>query len=44
MILRSPTEHENAELRYAGMDAGIHQVCKERPETSMSTFQQSTLE
>ena len=31
MILRSPTEHENAQLRHAGMD-GPHQACKDASE------------
>jgi hypothetical protein len=31
MILRSPTEHENGELRHAGMD-GRHQARKDASE------------
>ena len=37
MILRSPTEHENRDLRHAGMDSGI-QICRMRPETSVSAW------
>jgi hypothetical protein len=35
MIFRSPTEHENGELRHTGMDGRI-QIRRMRPETSMS--------
>ena len=34
MILRSPTEHENGVFRHAG----IHQVRRMHPETSMSAW------
>jgi hypothetical protein len=37
MILRSPTEHENADLRHAGMD-GRHPGERDAPETSMSIW------
>jgi hypothetical protein len=35
MTLRSPTEHENGEIRHAGMDSGMHQVRKDASGTSM---------
>jgi hypothetical protein len=37
MILRSPTEHENADRRHAGMD-GRHPGSRDAPETSMSIW------
>jgi hypothetical protein len=41
MILRSPTENENADLRHAGMD-GRHPGSQDAPETSMSNLDSST--
>ena len=37
MSVRSPAEHENADLRHAGMDSR-HQGCQDAPETSMSIW------
>jgi hypothetical protein len=37
MSLRSPAEHENADLRHAGMDCR-HPGAQDAPETSMSTW------
>ncbi len=37
MSLRSPPEHENADLRHAGMDCR-HPGSQDAPETSMSTW------